>query len=103
VVVIDDVITAGTSVRESVELIRAAGATPAAVLIALDRMERAGPDEALSPRSAVQDVEASYRIPVVSIATLDDLMKFLDAGTGQAQQLQSFRPAVERYRERYGA
>ncbi|MEF9996756.1 MAG: orotate phosphoribosyltransferase, partial [Burkholderiaceae bacterium] len=66
VVVIDDVITAGTSVRESVELIRAAGATPAGVLIALDRMERAGPDDALSPHSAVQDVEKSYGMPVVT-------------------------------------
>jgi orotate phosphoribosyltransferase len=103
VVVIDDVITAGTSVRESVELIRGAGATPAAVLIALDRMERAGPDDALSPRSAVQEVEALYQVPVLSIATLDDLMGFLDTGTEQAQHLRNFRPAVERYRERYGA
>src|SRR5690606_7397290 len=70
VVIIDDVITAGTSVRESVEIIRQAGAEPAAVLIALDRMERAGPDEALSAHSAVQDVSASFGIPVVSIASL---------------------------------
>lgn len=103
VVVIDDVITAGTSVRESVELIRGAGATPAAVLIALDRMERAGPDDALSPRSAVQEVEATYRLPVLAIANLDDLMQFLAADSGQAQQVRAHRSAVERYRERYGA
>lgn len=77
VVIIDDVITAGTSVRESVEIIRNAGAEPAAVLIALDRMERAGADDALSPHSAVQEVEQKYGIPVVSIASLNDIMQLL--------------------------
>jgi len=103
VVIVDDVITAGTSVRESVELIRAAGATPAGVLIALDRMERAGPDEALSERSAVQEVEAQFGMPVLAIATLDDVMLYLASESSQARQVGSFRPAVERYRERYGA
>ena len=65
--IIDDVITAGTSVRESVELIRQAGAQPAAVLIALDRMERAGADDALSADSAVQDVARLYGIPVSAL------------------------------------
>src|SRR5690606_20098742 len=78
VVIIDDVITAGTSVRESVEIIRQAGAQPAAVLIALDRMERAGPDDALSAHSAVQDVARTYGIPVVSIASLADIMALLE-------------------------
>src|SRR5690606_20020655 len=77
VVIIDDVITAGTSVRESVEIIRQAGAEPVAVLIALDRMERAGPDDALSAHSAVQDVAATYGMPVVSIASLADIMGLL--------------------------
>jgi len=103
VVIVDDVITAGTSVRESVELIGAAGATPAGVLIALDRMERAGPDDALSQRSAVQEVEATYRMPVLAIATLDDVMQYLASESTQARQVGSFRPAVQRYRERYGA
>ena len=76
VVIIDDVITAGTSVRESVEIIRA-GAEPAAVLIAMDRMERAGPDDALSAHSAVQDVAKTYGIPVVSIASLADILALL--------------------------
>jgi orotate phosphoribosyltransferase len=98
VVIIDDVITAGTSVRESVEIIRQAGAEPAAVLIALDRMERAGPDGALSAHSAVQDVEATYGIPVVSIASLTDIMTLLD---GDAQ-LGEHREAVAAYRARYG-
>jgi orotate phosphoribosyltransferase len=102
VVIVDDVITAGTSVRESVDLIRAAGATPAAVLIALDRMERAGPDEALSPRSAVQEVEALYGIPVLAIASLVDVMHVL-AQSAHAGDARQYRPAVERYRERYGA
>src|SRR2546425_808496 len=63
VVIVDDVISAGTSVRESVELIRAAGATPCAVLIALDRMERAGADDALSKLSAGQEVRAGHGMP----------------------------------------
>ena len=77
VVIIDDVITAGTSVRESVEIIRAAGAEPAAVLIAMDRMERAPADDALSAHSAVQDVAKTYGIPVVSIASLADILALL--------------------------
>lgn len=103
VVIVDDVITAGTSVRESVELIRKAGATPAAVLIALDRMERAGADDALSARSAVQEVEATYSLPVLAIATLDDLMEFMQSDTAQSRAVRAHFPAVERYRERYGA
>jgi orotate phosphoribosyltransferase len=94
VLIVDDVITAGTSVRESVELIRAQGANPAGVLIALDRMER-GQGSA----SAVQEVQALYGIPVVAIATLDDLMGFL----GSRADLSSQRAAVEAYRKQYGA
>lgn len=98
VVIIDDVITAGTSVRESVALIRAAGAQPAAVLIALDRMERAGSDEALSAGSAVQDVEQTYGIPVISIASLADVMGLLEDDPG----LIAHRAAVAAYQARYG-
>ena len=98
VVIIDDVITAGTSVRESVEIIRNAGAKPAAVLIALDRMERAGADGALSAHSAVQDVSASYGMPVVSIASLADIMAVLEGDP----QLAQHRGAVAAYRDRYG-
>jgi len=93
VLIIDDVITAGTSVRESVEIIRAGGAQPAGVLIALDRMER-GQGE----RSAVEEVRASFGIPVVAIATLDDLMRFI----GDRPDLAVWQPAVAAYRERYG-
>ena len=98
VVIIDDVITAGTSVRESVEIIRQAGAQPAAVLIALDRMERAGPDDALSAHSAVQDVARTYGIPVVSIASLADIMALLENDS----QLAEHRDAVAAYRIKYG-
>ena len=98
VVIIDDVITAGTSVRESVEIIRHAGAQPAAVLIALDRMERAGPDDALSPHSAVQDVANNYGIPVISIASLDDIMALLQ----HDEQFSEHREAVAAYRNKYG-
>lgn len=98
VVIIDDVITAGTSVRESVEIIRHAGAQPAAVLIALDRMERAGADDALSAYSAVQDVAKTYGMPVISIASLGDIMALLD----QDAQFAEHRDAVATYRAKYG-
>ena len=92
VLIIDDVISAGTSVRESIELIRAAGAEPCGVVIALDRMER-GQGEF----SAVQEVQRNYGIPVIPIATLDDLLGFLQAD-GLPQNL----AAVQAYRDRYG-
>lgn len=98
VVIVDDVITAGTSVGESVAVIRDAGAQPAAVLIAMDRMERAGPDHALSTHSAVQDVEQRHSIPVLSIASLADIMALLD----QDAALVAHRPDVAAYRARYG-
>jgi orotate phosphoribosyltransferase len=93
VLVIDDVISAGTSVRESVELIRAAGARPCGVVIALDRMER-GQGEL----SAVQEVHRNYDIPVISIATLDDLLEYLRIEGGMAGNF----AAVQAYRDRYG-
>ena len=101
VVIIDDVISAGTSVRESVNLIRAAGATPCAVLIALDRMERSGPDGELTPHSAVQEVSQQYGIPVISIANLDDLFVYL-ASAGARPELAQYQDAVTAYRNRYG-
>lgn len=98
VIIIDDVITAGTSVGESVDIIRAAGAEPAGVLIALDRMERAGPDNALSENSAVQEVSKKYGIPVISIASLSDIMFYLENNSELAAHQQS----VAAYRQRYG-
>jgi orotate phosphoribosyltransferase len=93
VLIIDDVISAGTSVRESVELIRAAGATPAAVLIALDRQERGQGD-----LSAVQEVERNYGIPVLSVATLTDLIDYLSGHPDLENKL----AAVRAYRSSYG-
>ncbi|KAF0163766.1 MAG: orotate phosphoribosyltransferase [Rhodocyclaceae bacterium] len=93
VLIIDDVISAGTSVRESVDLIRAAGATPAAVLIALDRQER-GQGEL----SAVQEVERNYGIPVISVASLTDLIEYLSGHP----ELENKLAAVRDYRARYG-
>ncbi|UTY56457.1 orotate phosphoribosyltransferase [Massilia sp. erpn] len=101
VVIIDDVISAGTSVRESVEMIRAAGAEPCAVLIALDRMERAGKDGQMSALSAVQEVSQNYGIPVISIGNLEDLFGYL-SGSAADPQLQQYKDAVAAYRSRYG-
>lgn len=101
VVIVDDVISAGTSVRESVAMIRAAGAEPAAVLIALDRMERSGKDDALSEGSAVQQVAQEFGIPVISIANLDDLFTYL-SGEGAGAELGQHKEAVAAYRTRYG-
>ncbi|WP_085315209.1 orotate phosphoribosyltransferase [Derxia lacustris] len=100
VVIIDDVLTDGASKRESVEVIRAAGATPVAVAIALDRMERKGVEGALSARSAVQEFEAEYGLPVLAIANLDDLMSWLDASNDS--DLAAWREHVAAYRARFG-
>jgi len=102
VVIIDDVISAGTSVRESVELIRAAGAEPSGVLIALDRQERGGDAIKPSEHSATQDVARLYGIPVIAIASLADLLAFLESGGAEAQALAEYKPQVQTYRERYG-
>lgn len=101
VVIIDDVISAGTSVRESVDMIRAAGATPCAVLIALDRMERSGADNALSAHSAVQEVSNTYGMPVVSIGNLSDLFEYLSNAGADSEQAK-YKEAVAAYRKRYG-
>ena len=93
VLIIDDVISAGTSVRESVEIIRQAGATPAAVVIALDRQERG--EGALS---AAQEVEQTYGLPVISIARLDNLIDYLSDQPVLAHNLGTVRD----YRLRYG-
>ena len=93
VLIVDDVISAGTSVRESVEMIKAAGAIPAGVAIAIDRQERG-----LGSLSAVQEVEKDSGMPVIKIATLADLIRFLDG----AADLAEFKPAVQAYRNEYG-
>ena len=100
VVIIDDVISAGTSVRESVKLIRDAGAEPVAVLIALDRMEKSGTATEIGEKSAVQAVEQEFGLSAVAIASLADLMSFLAASSNA--ELTNYLPAVKAYREKYG-
>jgi len=102
VLIIDDVITAGTAIRESIEIIRAAGATPAGVALALDRQERGrdagGQDLA---ESAVQEVQRLYGIPCISILTLEGLIESIRQGaTGLPP---TALPAMEAYRSRYGS
>ena len=94
VLIVDDVITAGTAIRESVDIIRAAGAVPAGVAIALDRQER-GPQDI----SAVQAVRQEYGMDVVSIARLDDLLAFLQPRPEYANAYER----IQAYRARYGA
>ncbi|RDH88338.1 MAG: orotate phosphoribosyltransferase [endosymbiont of Seepiophila jonesi] len=93
VLIIDDVISAGTSVRESVEIIKDLGATPAGVVIALDRQER-GKGE----RSAIQEVESDYGIPVASIVALEQLVEYL----GEEPDSEESLARIRAYREQYG-
>ncbi|MHB0990996.1 MAG: orotate phosphoribosyltransferase [Burkholderiales bacterium] len=93
ILIIDDVISAGTSVRESIELIRSHGATPAGVIIAIDRMERG-----TGNLSAAQETISLYNIPVFAIATLDDLLAYLQTGVNMEQ----YAIAIARYRATYG-
>ena len=93
VLIIDDVISAGTSVRESVELINASGAKACGVAIALDRQEKG-----VGERSAVQEVEQHNQIPVCAIANLGDLLQFFEGRPEMAHSLL----AIQQYRKRYG-
>ena len=93
VVIVGDVITDGGAKREAIDLIRANGATPVAILIALDRQERGRGSE-----SPVQEIEREYGIPVIAIATLSDLFTFLRGRSNLAEHV----PKIEAYREAYG-
>ncbi len=94
VLIIDDVISAGISVRESIELIRARGAIPCGLAIALDRMERGN-----GALSALDEIERDYDLPVIAIATLDDLVSHLRDEPAMAQVLLR----VAQYRQQFGA
>lgn len=93
ILIIDDVITAGTAVREVMSMIKAAGAEPAAVVIGLNRQERGQ-----GKLSAIQEVEQEYGIPVVSIINLDHIISYLEAESDQAEQVEKIRA----YRDQYG-
>ena len=97
VVIIDDVISAGTSVRQSVEIIRAAGAMPSAVLIALDRAERGS--DAASQLSAAGEVSLKFQIPVLAVASLEDLLSYVQTDC----RLVKNRDALLAYRAQFGA
>ncbi len=99
VVIVDDVITAGTAIRESIELIRGAGATPVAVSLALDRQERG-----LSDKSAVQEMTAQFGLSCVAILTLADLITAMEApGTDPALAPSPAQiDALRAYRHKYG-
>jgi orotate phosphoribosyltransferase len=100
VLIVDDVISAGTSVRESIALITAGGARPVGVAIALDRQEMGAEGGVDQPCSAVQYITSKLDLRVVSIATLSDLLQYLAASSDAA--LAGFRQAVSAYRDRYG-
>ena len=94
VLIVDDVITAGTAVRESLDLIRGAGAQPCGVLVALDRQERGQ-----GRLSAVQELEREAQVPVIAVARLDELLAY----TAELPGLASQRPRLVAYREAYGS
>ncbi len=100
VLIVDDVISAGTSVRESIALITAAGGQPSGVAIALDRQERAAENGQDMPWSAVQYVARELRLGVAAIATLDDLLQYLRHTADPA--LRAHAGPVQAYRDRYG-
>jgi orotate phosphoribosyltransferase len=95
VLIVDDVITAGTAIRESLEIIRGAGATPCAVVIALDRQERGQVGE----RSAAQEVAAEFDLPVIAVAGLEQLLQL----AAENPQLAAYKDALLAYRARYGS
>ena len=93
VLILDDVITAGTSVRESVVIISAAGATPAGVLIALDRQEKGEHDI-----SAIQEVSTRFAMPVISIIALEHIIEFIETDTAYVKNI----AAIREYQQQYG-
>lgn len=95
VLIVDDVITAGTAVRESVQIIQAAGARPCGVLIALDRQERGAEGQ----RSAAQEVASALGLPVIAVATLSDLLAYV----GDHPELALHRERLLAYRAAYGS
>ncbi|GAB3345768.1 orotate phosphoribosyltransferase [Marilutibacter aestuarii] len=97
VLIVDDVITAGTAIREALEIIRAGGGLPAGIVIALDRQEAVDP--AASRRSAAESVAIEQGLPVVRVATLDDLLAF----TASDSALAGHRERLLAYREAYGS
>ncbi len=99
VLIVDDVISAGTSVRESIDMITAAGATPAGVVISLDRQERSGNATEIGTFSASEEVSRAHGIPVIAVATLTDLLTYLSTNPDETDKLMK----IAAYRQQYGA
>ncbi len=93
--IIDDVITAGTAIREAVEILAANGAQLSGISVAMDRQEKG-----LGDKSAIQEIEENYKVPVVSIITLEDIINYLKKA--QSAELAANLAAVQSYRETYG-
>ena len=94
-VIVDDVITAGTAIKEASKMITQAGAEISGILIALDRQEKGGRD-----LSAVQEVSTEFDVPVISIVNLDQILTFVK---NSPSELEAFVEKIETYREKYGA
>ena len=93
--IVDDVITAGTAIREVMAIIRDAGATPAGILVALDRQERGQGD-----LSAIQEIEKEFHVPVIRLITLVNIMDYLTFQ--RRDELKTHLHAIREYRQRYG-
>lgn len=100
ILIIDDVITAGTAIGEVMQLVEAAGAEAAGVVVALDRQERGQAGGDMESQSAIQAVEARYGMPVISIVTLDQVLEYLEGHAGD--ELKKHADAIRAYRDRYG-
>lgn len=95
ILIIDDVITAGTAAKEAVDIIQASGAQVAGLIVALDRQERASEN---SPFSAIQMLEKEFNIPVMSLVTLNDIITYVQ----NTPNFQSYLPAILNYQKQYG-
>jgi orotate phosphoribosyltransferase len=102
IAIIDDVITAGTAIRESFDLISAVEAKASCVFLALDRQERGQKDGEILPYSAIQQVEDEYDIPVVAIAKMEHLISFLEEKSKTSTEFSAHLPNMLAYRETYG-
>lgn len=103
VLIVDDVISAGTSVRESIEIIRAAGAIPAGVVISLDRQERSGTATEIGTYSAAEEVSRAHGIAVIAVATLSDLFTYLSTNLSTNPSETDKLAKIAAYRQQYGA
>ncbi len=98
VLIIDDVISAGTSIQESISMIKAADGTPCGVVIALDRMEKSGNDEEIGKFSAIQQIEHDFNLPVTAIINLNELLAYV----ASEKNLHIHQNSIQNYKNKYG-